>query len=122
MPDAKPDPRAIASLFDLRRPESREELLELVGPELFPQFEVPGHPFVAYIMEGGPHGTTHRLSLQNEAKVIEFYRMTLRINTTPDSPGETVVIPRNLAPELVEALREAARIFALEKIPPSGSA
>ena len=92
-----------------------------MGAENLPQFEASGKPFVVLIQEG-PDGPPGRLEFDQEAQVVEFYRMTLRMGLEHGSKARTAVIPRELSLELVEALRQAAKEFALETAPSRGSA
>ena len=121
MSDPKPLPAAIASLFDLRRASSRQDLLQFVGAENLPQFETSGKPFVVVIVEG-PSGGRARLEFDDEPQVVEFYRTNLKSNMHRDPKEHTAVIPRHIAPDLLRALHQVARDLALENTPTGGSA
>ncbi len=80
MPDARHKTRAIISVFDLRRADSREELVAVVGEDGVPPFEALGKPFVAMFTAGGPDGKIERLGFADDAEVILMYRAHLRVN------------------------------------------
>jgi hypothetical protein len=107
MTDNTPDPRAIASIFDLRRSASRQDLLHLVGDENFPRFETAGKPLVVVFSEGGPAGKSARFAFEDDDKVLDFYRTILRRGDGLPAHERTRVVPRHLSPELHAALLRA---------------
>jgi hypothetical protein len=120
MNNGKP-PGRIAAVFDLGRPESREVLRKVVGSENVAQFNAPGKPLVVLVVDN-LDGETARLAFDGEPQLIEFYRATLKANVRLEPQRRVQFVLRDLAPSLVDALREAGQSLALELQPPSGSA
>jgi hypothetical protein len=118
-----PEYKAAASLFDLRRPASKQALRDFVGEDTISQIEALRQPLVAIVMEG-PDKDPKCFAFDDEEGLTGFYRPLLLIEAERQrsEPGRIGVIPRELAPALYEALIEAGKQFALEHVTPAGSA
>jgi hypothetical protein len=105
--------RTIAAVFDLRLSASREALRKVIGMENVPQFEASNQPLVVLIIEA-PHGKLARLAFEDEARLLEFYRTTLRANTKLEPQDRVQFVLRDVAPTLEDSVRQATQVLARE--------
>jgi hypothetical protein len=120
MNDGKP-PGRLAAVFDFGRPQSREVLRQMVGAANVAQFDTPGKPLVVLVVDDLDGGIV-RLAFEGEPQLIEFYRATLRTNVKLQPQRRVQFVLRDVAPALVEALRDAGKALALELQLPDGAA